>query len=233
MGIHGFDTTYYQERVHLGRILEELGRREEAMLMAWNFFQEEGREQETVSFTPYEPHHLAWQLEELRTTWLDMLVIHVHDEQERLMEELSLAAQWVRKGKIRQLALGMARAEHVERLPESHQVSYILTPYNFFHRQPGEAAFRSARQRGIRCIALSPFVRGWKLEKLAGSRADNASLLLRWLTGKPEVDGVVVSMRNKDWVGANLAAERAGQLSVRELQELEEKLRVLSPDAMD
>ncbi|AFH61193.1 hypothetical protein B2K_10745 [Paenibacillus mucilaginosus K02] len=40
-------------------------------------------------------------------------------------------------------------------------------------------------------------------------------------------------MRKKDWVGANLAAERAGQLSVRELQELEEKLRVLSPDAMD
>ncbi|AFH61192.1 hypothetical protein B2K_10740 [Paenibacillus mucilaginosus K02] len=34
LGIHGFDTTYYQERVHLGRILEELGRREEAMLMA-------------------------------------------------------------------------------------------------------------------------------------------------------------------------------------------------------
>ena len=39
-GIRLFDTTYYQERVALGGILERLERRGEARIMAWNFFKQ-------------------------------------------------------------------------------------------------------------------------------------------------------------------------------------------------
>ena len=42
-GIRLIDTTYYQERVALGKVLQHLGRRNEAEIMAWNFFQQTSR----------------------------------------------------------------------------------------------------------------------------------------------------------------------------------------------
>ena len=37
-GITWFDTTYQPERVALGTVLKALGRRDEATIIAWNFF---------------------------------------------------------------------------------------------------------------------------------------------------------------------------------------------------
>jgi hypothetical protein len=62
------DPTYYQERVALGRVLRHLGRRDEAPILAWNFFQAAGRENgsrrpDAVSA----PDHLDVMLAELQT----------------------------------------------------------------------------------------------------------------------------------------------------------------------
>lgn len=51
-GIRLFDTTYYQERVALGGILERLGRRGEAKIMTWNFFKQLGKEADLVPTLP-------------------------------------------------------------------------------------------------------------------------------------------------------------------------------------
>ena len=41
-GIRTFDTTHRPEREGLGRALEALGRRDEATIIAWNFFDDVG-----------------------------------------------------------------------------------------------------------------------------------------------------------------------------------------------
>jgi len=66
-GITLFDTTYHQERLALGRVLRELGRREEAEITAWNFFARSGKKNDLVPWTPYKPHHIDLMLSELQT----------------------------------------------------------------------------------------------------------------------------------------------------------------------
>ncbi|MBO7742771.1 aldo/keto reductase [Paenibacillus sp. MWE-103] len=214
-GVGLIDTTYYQERVALGDVLDRLGRRDEAEIMAWNFFKRPGKEGELVGFTPYEPEHLAAMLAELRTDRIDVLVVHVHDDEARLRAELALAARWVSEGRVKRVALGMARPEHLLALPEGHPVTAVLAPYNAFYREAGEL-FRLAKERGIATIALSPFVRGWRLDELGADKDDAADILLRWAATQPAVDRVIVSMRRVEWVDANLRAVRSGPLSEAE-----------------
>jgi aryl-alcohol dehydrogenase-like predicted oxidoreductase len=87
-GVRRIDTTYYQERVALGRVLAHLGRRDEAYIQAWNFFQQPGQEKDLVGPTPYEPHHLRTLRDELQSDWVDLLIVHVHEDLERLRREL-------------------------------------------------------------------------------------------------------------------------------------------------
>jgi aryl-alcohol dehydrogenase-like predicted oxidoreductase len=109
-GIRIIDTTYYQERAALGRILQTLGRREEVEIMAWNFFKQLGKENELVVYTHYEPHHIDIMLQELQVEVIDILVIHAHDDQNKLRQELGLASQWIAEGKVKKAALGHAAA---------------------------------------------------------------------------------------------------------------------------
>lgn len=78
-GMSLIDTTYYQERVVLGRVLRQLGRRSEARIMAWNFSRKPGDDNVLQPYTAYEPHHIDQMLEELQTDVIDLLVNHVDD----------------------------------------------------------------------------------------------------------------------------------------------------------
>lgn len=219
-GIHLLDTTYYQERVALGNVLHELGRREEAQIMVWNFFRQPEQEDDLVPFTPYEPNHFDTILQELRTDRLDVLVVHVHADREKLGHELDLARGWMDSGAVGSVALGMIEPEYLDDLPEGHPVSAVLAPYNAFNREAA-AAFERARALGLRCIALSPFIRGWKLDEIGGDKAHVSDLLLRWVTEQELVDTVIVSMRRATWVAANRASERRGALSDEEQRKLQ------------
>jgi aryl-alcohol dehydrogenase-like predicted oxidoreductase len=219
-GIHLFDTTYYQERVALGVILERLGRREEARIMAWNFFKQLGKEDDLVPYTSYEPHHLDIMLEELQTDYIDTLVIHADDDADGQRRELELARDWMESGRIGSVALGMAKARHLDVLPEGHPVGGVLAPYNAFVREAADV-FALANSQGMEKIALSPFIRGWKLDEIGEDPAKVSGILLRWVTSQDLVDHVIVSMRKSEWVRANLDAVARGPITEEEQIRLE------------
>jgi len=214
-GIQLIDTTYYQERIALGNVLKKLQRRHEAIIMAWNFFKEPGRENELVGFTQYEDHHLDAMLVELQTDSIDILIIHAHEDIEKLNQELALAKQWVESGKVKTVGLGMVERKQLEMLPDGHPITYVLAPYNAFN-QGALDMFEMAREMGLRTIALSPFIRGWKLDEIGDDTAAVAEILLRWVTCQQLIDHVIVSMRKNEWINANLKAVNRGQLTEHE-----------------
>ncbi|MDQ4077802.1 MAG: aldo/keto reductase, partial [Chloroflexota bacterium] len=214
-GMRLLDTTYYQERIALGRVLQHLGRRDEAMVTGWNFFKQPGKEDELVAWTPYAPGHIDVMLQELQTNRIDLLVIHAEDDPGTLHRELALAEAWVATGKIRQVGLGMARLQHLDQLPAHHSITHVLAPYNAFNRAAA-ALFVRARALGMRTIAMSPFIRGWKLQEIGEDPAEVAAILLRWVVSQPVVDHVIVAMRKREWVQANLEAAARGALTPQE-----------------
>jgi aryl-alcohol dehydrogenase-like predicted oxidoreductase len=220
-GITLLDTTYYQERVALGEVMQALGRRDEAAITAWNFFRQPGREDELVPYTPYEPHHIDVMLEELQTEYVDLIVVHDHDNREGLFGELELAADWVKEGKAKSVGLGMAGLDTLERLPQGHPVSSVLAPYNAFNREAA-TMFERAKEMGLAAIAMSPFIRGWKLDEIRADREEVAAVLLRWVASQEVVDRVIVSMRRPEWVRANVRAVERGPLSGKEETRLAE-----------
>ncbi len=220
-GVTLIDTTYYQERVALGKVLKTLGRRDEARIMAWNFFRQPGQEDELVPYTPYEAHHLDVMLEELQTDFIDILVVHVHADAEQLASELELARGWRDAGRVGTVALGMVELRHLDILPPGHPVTHVLAPFNAFNRD-AEALFRRAREMGLHAIALSPFIRGWKLDEIGGDRRAVSDILLRWVTSQPLVDRVIVSMRRAEYVRQNLASVAKGPLTPEEEARLQD-----------
>ncbi len=218
-GIRLLDTTYYQERVALGRVLQHLGRRDEATVTGWNFFKQPGKEDDLVPWTPYEPAHIDVMLAELQTDRIDLLVIHAMDDPEMLHRELGLAETWAAAGKVRQVGLGMVGLRHVDQLPAQHPVTHVLAPYNAFNRDAA-ALFARARELGLQTVAMSPFIRGWKLQEIGEDTAEVAAILLRWVVSQPLVDRVIVSMRKRAWVQANLEAVTRGPLTPEEAARL-------------
>lgn len=220
-GIPLFDTTYYQERVALGKVMQALGRRNEAEVTAWNFFKQPGREDELVSYTPYEPQHIDEILRELRTDHIDVLVIHAHEDADKLQQEMELARRWMDEGKVHRAGLGMARVDTLRSLSTGHPVSCVLAPYSAFNREAADT-FTQAKGMGLTTVAMSPFIRGWKLDEIEGEKAAVADILLRWVTSQDIVDRVIVSMRRPEWVRANLTAVDQGPLTAEEEAQLAE-----------
>lgn len=214
-GIRSIDTTYYQERLALGKVLQRLGRRDEAEIMAWNFYKQPGKENKLVGYTPLEPYHIETMLEELQTGYIDTLVIHVHGDIVKLRQEMELAEQWMNEGKVKKIGLGMVRLEHLLQLEKHHPVTHVLAPYNAFH-QEAKAMFMKAREMGLTTVALSPFIRGWKLDEIGGEKAAAADVLLRWVAEQDVIDRVIVSMRKEEWIHSNLRAVDRGPLSGQE-----------------
>ena len=211
-GMRWIDTTYYQERVALGKLLSSKALRPELFITAWNFFRQPGRENQLVGSTTYCPNSLSEQLQELQTDYVDLLVIHRSDNSADFLAELEMAKQWRDAGLIRAIGLGMARAGDITGLPEGHPISHVLAPYNAFDTRAVDL-FREAKTAGITTVAMSPFTRGWNLDKLGGDRKTLASLLLRWVTSQDIVDIVFLAMRRLEWVVANREAEDQGLLS--------------------
>ncbi len=226
-GIRLIDTTYYQERVALGKVMQRIGRRAEIRLTAWPFFKQAGQENELVPHQPLEEGHLAIMLEELQTDFIDLLVIHCHDDREKLQRELALARRWMSEGSVKNTALGMAEPRHLQQLPAEHTVTHVLAPYNAFHRAAADT-FAMAKDMGLETVAMSPFVRGWKLQEIQADKAANADvvadILLRWVAFQPSVNHVIVSMRREEWVQKNAKALARGPLTEREQAMLREWL---------
>ncbi|MDP9351043.1 MAG: aldo/keto reductase, partial [Chloroflexota bacterium] len=73
-------------------------------------------------------------------------------------------------------------------------------------------------------VALSPFIRGWKLDEIGGDKRVVSEVLLRWVASQPLVDHVIVSMRKSEYVRRNVAAVEKGPLNAEEEARLREWL---------
>lgn len=228
-GIHFLDTTYYQEREALGKVLQILGRRNEAKIVAWNFFKLPDQSRQLVGFSPYEPRHIDVMLDELNSDFIDILVIHAHGDERRLRQEIDLAKRWMDDRKVRGVGLGMLQLEHLVSLPEDHAVTHVLAPYNAFNRKAKDV-FNMAKMMGLTTIAMSPFVRGWNLDEIGTDKNKAADILLRWITEQQMVDRVIVSMRKREWVLSNLQAVQSGPLTEEESRLLDEWVDRLDRD---
>lgn len=231
-GINCFDTTYEPERIGLGRVLEELGRRAEAHIIAWNFFADEETGEYLGQADPYEAGHIERMLSDLRTDFIDMLVVHPAPDKARNHEQIEVAKTWAEAGQVGKLGIWG---------PEDYLAQHAgaETPYDFAVmvrnvRHQSTDIFGEAKARGWQTLATSPFGRGWLLDELVELEMEQASeeeetvrgriadALLRFSWDDPNVDHVIVGIRKKEWIGRNLESIRKGPLSEGEREWLME-----------
>jgi aryl-alcohol dehydrogenase-like predicted oxidoreductase len=210
-GITWFDTTYAPERVALGQALARLGRRDEATILAWNFFTDFGPEGEVGGPEPYRPEHLDRMRRELQTDRIDILIVHpVPDPDDQRWQE-ERAVSWRERGSVGRLGTWMPGAD----VP-SGPYELAVAPCNVTTADAVER-FAGYRARGWETLATSPFVRGWELDRLAErghwSKEVLADRMLRYAAFTPDVDRLVVAIRRVDWVERNVRSWRRGPLT--------------------
>lgn len=231
-GITRFDTTYQPERKAVGRALEELGRREEAFLTVWNLFTDFNAGEDTGPVEPYRPHHLALLQEQLRTDFIDAVVIYPSEERSVQEEQEDLVRGWQESGAAGVIGTWNPGPDPSPAFKPGNPYSFMVQPYNVTTPQAGRC-FAKAKKLGWETCACSPFVRGWHLDKMAekgraaghnGSeaeiRARLADLLLRYSLYRPDVDMLITAIRRREWVQANAASAARGPLTPGEEKEL-------------
>lgn len=203
-GITWFDTTYAPERTALGKALADLGRRDEASVIAWNFFRHFGPDDSPGGHEAYREGDIDTMLRELRTDRIDLLVVHPVEDPEAQDRQTMLAAKWLDLGKVRRLGTWMPPAA-----TEPAPYSAVFAPYNV--TTPGAPLdFEGYKARGWETFATSPFVRGWALDQTVlesgRTKAEVAAEMLRYTALAPNVDRVAVAMRRVEWIRANIEA---------------------------
>ena len=226
-GIRWFDTTYQPERIALGRTLQSLGRRHEVTILAWNFFRDFGPEDPVGEPEQLRPEHLEIMLEQLRTTWIDCLVLVPRSDPEQNQRQEELAIGWQKQGHVRSLGRWVTHQPIPERAENGDVVRFALQPCNLTMRRAA-AFFAAYKKLGWNTVATSPFLRGWELEKmLAGAAARGygapaelrsrlADAMLRFALFHPGVDRLVVAMRKVEWVRRNVESAARGPLTAEE-----------------
>jgi aryl-alcohol dehydrogenase-like predicted oxidoreductase len=226
-GIRWFDTTYQPERPALGKVLHQLGRRAEAHILAWNFFTDFAPGEAVGEASYYQPGHIDIILEQLRTSYVDCLVVAPLDDAEKNQQQEELMLRWQRQGYVRYLGLWVPDAPVVERYRNKNPFRFAIRPFNITTDDAGPV-FAACKTAGWETIATSPFFRGWELDRMVAEgvargyggaetlRPKLADLMLRFSLFQPGVDRVIVAMRKAEWVRRNLESVSKGPLTVKE-----------------
>jgi aryl-alcohol dehydrogenase-like predicted oxidoreductase len=231
-GITWIDTTYQPERIALGSVLEKLGRRDEAKIIAWNFFTpfEPGDPVGTADY--YQPGHIDVTLEQLRTSYVDCLIVHALDDPEANRRQEALAIEWRTKGYVRALGLWSPSPNTTESYRGANPYDCVMCPVNVTTGDV-KGALAEYENIGWEIFATSPFFRGWELDRMveraqslesdgeSDLRSKLADRMLRYSLFYPHVDRVVVAMRRPDWVQRNIQSVQRGPLTSEELVWLE------------
>lgn len=233
-GINCFDTTYEPERIALGGVLEALGRRREARIIAWNFFTDNSSGEYLVRPKPFAVGHVEKLLTQLRTDYIDMLVVHPVEDGGKNKEQLEIAKSWVASGHIGRLGTWAPGDDVAERFGAENAYDFMVMSNNIRH--PAARVFSGAKAIGWRTFATSAFGRGWLLDQLFAIAAEDASeepeivrarladALLRFSLHDPYVDHLIVGIRKKEWISRNLESVSMGPLSEEERRWLFELL---------
>ena len=228
-GIRWIDTTYQPERIRLGHMLQRLGRREEVTILAWSFFKDFTPTEPVGEPECYRPEHIEIILEQLRTTYVNGLVVIPVKDPERNQEQIELTIGWRKKGYVRSLGLWVAElaVTDFDRYRETNAFQFVVLPVNI--TTPSAAATLAAcKKNGLETLATSPFFRGWELERMVtegcargyGNREvvlrHVADLMLRFSLFHSDVDRVIVGIRRLAWISRNVESVSRGPLTARE-----------------
>jgi aryl-alcohol dehydrogenase-like predicted oxidoreductase len=240
-GIRSFDTTYQPERAALGKALNTLGRRSEAKIFAWNFFTDFGPDEPVGQADICQPHHINIILNQLRTDYVDCLVVVPAREHEQNRRQAELATEWRRKGYVHSLGLWVEDLSLVSQYHGPDPFCVAVRPFNVTTGDDAIDVFADYNERGWTTLATSPFFRGWELDRIIAAasarqsydadtlRKTLADLMLRYSLFQSHADRVVVSMRKTEWIRRNLESTARGPLIeserrlLRRLQRLAEK----------
>ncbi len=230
-GIAWFDTTYQPERVALGNALHALDRREEATILAWNFFTDFAPGEPVGTSEYLRPGHIDRILEQLRTDYVDCLVLVPMDDQEENQRQEELAIEWRRRGHVRSLGVWIADRATIECHRRSNPFQFAVRPFNVATVEDAPL-FTECRRCEWETLATSPFVRGWELDRLiaeASARGQGdpealrpvlADLMLRFALFQRDVCRVIIAMRRVEWVARNCDSVRRGPLTAEEHRRL-------------
>jgi aryl-alcohol dehydrogenase-like predicted oxidoreductase len=231
-GIAWFDTTYQPERVALGNLLHTLGRRGEATILAWNFFTEFSPGDEVGLPEHYRPGHIDIILEQLRTAYVDCLVVVPLDDPEENQRQEDLVIDWRTKGYVRSLGLWISDPAVLQRDRDRNPFRFAIRPFNVT-TDDAAPIFAACKAAGWETLATSPFFRGWELDRVISAasargygdpetlRPALADLMLRFSLFQRDVDRVIVAMRKVEWVMRNLESVSRGPLTAEERRRLQ------------
>lgn len=228
-GITWFDTTHQPERLALGRALQELSRRDEATIFAWNFLKRLGPGDNLDRPIEYEAHHLEQVCEELRTDRIDCLVLHDLDggSPEQHERQEALAQRWVAEGHVKTLGIWAPGPNVKERYQGRQAFTFMIRPCNIATKDAAES-FAQTKALGWNNYACSPFIRGWELDRMVAAalardggdepevRARLADHMLRYALFQPNVDRLITAIRRTAWIAPNIASCARGPLSEEE-----------------
>ena len=225
-GIGCFDTTWEPERLALGHVLQELGRRDEAQIIAWNFFTDPITGMYVVGPSPYRPSDIDRMLSQLRTNRIDFLVVHPVIGEEETLQQLEVARSWLRSGYVGSLGTWDPPATPKERFGAENSFEFMVAARNV--AQPNSAVFQSCKEFGWRTFATSPFNRGWLLDELIAVAVDQhhdspnvlrarlSDALIRFSIHSPDVDHLIIGIRKTAWIDSDLRSVSKGPLSPEE-----------------
>jgi aryl-alcohol dehydrogenase-like predicted oxidoreductase len=226
-GVRWFDTTYQPERIALGKALHALGRRGEATILAWNFFADFTPSDPVGTHAPYRPGHIDMILEQLRTDFVDCLVLVPVADHEENQRQIALLEEWRTRGHVRSLGVWVEDTSILTRQRAGHPFRFAIRPFNVTTADAA-SVFADCKIGGWETIATSPFFRGWELDRMvAGAakagygdaqrlRATLADALLRFALFQDGVGRVVVAMRKVEWVTRNVESVDRGPLTPKE-----------------
>jgi aryl-alcohol dehydrogenase-like predicted oxidoreductase len=231
-GIRWFDTTYQPERIALGSVLHALDRRNEATIMAWNFFTDFSPDDAPTKPEYYRPNHIDVILEQLHTDYVDCLVAIPLDDPEKSQRQEELLIEWQKKGYVRFLGLWIEDPRIIERYRNYNPFRFAIRPFNI---TTADAApiFAACKKVGWETIATSPFKRGWELDRIIATavargygedetlRPIIADLMLRFSLFEHDVDRVIIGMRKVEWINRNGQSVFKGQLTAEESRRLQ------------
>ncbi len=226
-GIRWFDTTYQPERVALGNVLHALGRREEATILAWNFFTDFSPGEAVGEAEYFRPGQIDCILEQLRTNYVDCLVLVPLDDPEENQRQEELVIEWRKRGYVRSIGLWVSDPAVIERHRDGKPFQFAIRPFNIA-TDDAAPIFAACRMCGWETLATSPFFRGWELDKMVAKTSargygDAATLrpivadaMLRFSLFQRDVNRVIVAMRKIEWVRVNVESVAKGPLTAEE-----------------
>jgi aryl-alcohol dehydrogenase-like predicted oxidoreductase len=232
-GIRWFDTTYQPERIALGKAFQAIGRRNEAKIIAWNFFTDFSPDDQPTKPEYYRPNHIDVILEQLHTDYVDCLVAIALDNPGENKRQVELLIEWQKKGYVRFLGLWIEESRIIEQYRNDNPFRFAVRPLNITTTEAAPV-FAACKRAGWEAVATSPFRRGWELDNIVAAavargygdaetlRPMVADLMLRFALFQRDVDRVIVGMRKIEWIKRNVESVAKGPLAAEEYRRLQD-----------